>query len=121
MPGLIRLAQSNSIGVPGTAVPAKSFVRAFGNVRAAHHYRNTGFAKGISYAIGPRDHARHCPDTDKSDILVFTKPHKLFAGHRFSVSVDQDHFVFLWRQGLKQEHPQMRHKIARYAIIRVIQ
>ena len=63
-PGFIGLAQRDRIGMACSAIAPERFVRHFGHMRPAHHYRNASQTKGIRHAIGFGDHPRHGADAD---------------------------------------------------------
>ena len=120
-PGLIGLSQGNSVDVARPAVSAQSFIRLFGHMWAAHNHGNAGGANGVRHPVGFLDHARHRADAHQTDVLLLDEFDELLVVHPLRVPVDQDDLMSRRRQCLKQKHPQVRHEIARHAVIRIVQ
>ena len=120
-PGLVGLAQSDGVGVARAAVAPERLVRAFGDVRAAHHDPDARGAQRVGDAVGPGDHPGHRADADQVDALCAHEAHQLLLGHRARVAVNQKHFVSRRRQRLKQEHPEVRHEVTRHPVVRVVE
>jgi hypothetical protein len=88
---------------------------------SAHHHRNAGGADGVGYAVGFGDHAGHGADPYQADLVIESEPYQLVIVHGLGVAVDQQDLVLGGRQRLQQEHPQVRHEVPGYPVIRVIQ
>ena len=104
-PGLIRFAKRHRIRVANAAVPSQSLIWKLGDVRSAHHHRNTSGTEGIRGAVRLGDHPCHCPDSDEADSPIFDELHKLPIVHWFRITVQQQYLVLRGRSCLKQEHP----------------
>src|ERR1039457_575095 len=120
-PCLIRFAKRHGICVANAAVPSQRFIRQFGDVRSAHHHRNTRSTERVRSAVSARDHPGHCADSNKIDCPIFHELDKLRIVHWFRVAVQQNYFVLRRRSRLKQKHPQMWHEVAGDAVIRIVE
>src|SRR5688572_17630633 len=65
-PGFVRLAESDGIGVPRSAVTPEGLVRAFRNMRPAHNYLKSRLAQSVGNQVCAGDHSGHRADTDKA-------------------------------------------------------
>ena len=119
-PGLVGLAERDGVGVARPAVAPQRLVGALGDVGAAHHDGNARRAQRVGEAVGSRDHPRHRADADEADALLADEAHQLLLSHRAGVAVDQDHLVAGRRERLEEEHPEVRHEVARHAVVRVV-
>src|SRR6266404_6202586 len=78
-------------------------------------------AHRVRHAISLGDHPGHCTDAHQPDILFTHVARDTFFIHGLRVAVNQHHFVARWSQCLQQKHPKMRHEVARYTVIWVVQ
>ncbi len=120
-PGGIGFAEGNRVGVARAAIAAERLVGHFGHVRSAHHYWNSGGANRIGHAIRLGNHSGHGADADQSNLVVAHKLRDPRFIHRMCVAIHQQHFMARRRERLQQEHPKMRHEIARDTVVGVIQ
>ena len=119
--GFIGFAEGHGVGMAWTAIPAKGFVGLFGDVRSAHHNRDTSGTDRIGHAVGLCDHAGHRADAHKPDILFAHETGDAGFIHALRVAVDEHYFVALGSQRLEEKHPKVGHEIARDAVIGVVQ
>ncbi len=103
------------------AVTPESLIGHFRHMRAAHHDLYSHGAHCIRHAIGLGDHPGHRADADQSHILFTHISRNTFLIHGLRVTINQHHFVARRSQCLQQEHPKMRHEVARHAVVRVVQ
>src|SRR5438067_496079 len=120
-PCLISFAERNRVGMLRATVAAKSFVGQFRYVGSAHYHRHARRPNRIGNAIGLGNHPGHGSNPDQADFLLLNEPYQFLVGHWLGVSVNQQYLVTCWRQRFKQKHPEVRHEVARHAIIRVVQ
>ena len=92
-PGVVGLAESDGIGVAGTAIAAEGFVRHFRDVRAAHDYGHADRAHGIGHAVGLGDHAGHGADADQINFLFEDVAGDSGFVHGLSIAIDEHNFV----------------------------
>ena len=112
---------ASGVCVAWSAVAAQSLVGTLRDVWAAHDDFDPGGAQGVGDQVRTGDHSSHRPDADEIYILVTAKAHKLGPSHRLCVAIDENDLMPLRRQGLEQKHPQVRHEIARHAIVRIVE
>src|ERR1700686_2126698 len=120
-PSGIGFAKGDGIGVARTAVATERLVGHLGDVRASHHHRNTNRADGISHAVGLGDHSCHGANTDQSNIIVAHVLRDPSFIHRLGIAIYQKNLMSRRSERLKEEHPQMRHEIARDSVVGVIE
>jgi hypothetical protein len=120
-PRLIGLSKGDSIGVAWAAVVTESLVGQFGDVRTAHHDRNTSGTNRIRDAISLRDHSGHGPDAHQSDLLFADVSRDLAFVHWLRVAVNQQNFMIRRSQSFEQEHPKVRHEGASHAVVGIVQ
>src|SRR5712692_7106483 len=106
--------------MPHSTASPECLVSHFSYVRSAHHDRYASGTDRIGHAICLRDHPGHSSDPDESNILFAHVTRDAVFIHRLSVAINQEHLVAKRRQGLKKEHPKMRHEIACYAVVGVV-
>src|SRR6267142_2108898 len=120
-PGLVSFAKCNGVGMPRAAVTPQSLIRHFRDVRAAHHHLYSRGPHCIRHAIGLGDHPGHRADADEFNPMLAHVPRDTLFIHGLGVSVNQDYFVAGWGERSEEKHPRMRHKIASYAVVGVVQ
>ena len=120
-PGIIGFAESDGVGVARTAIAAEGFVGHFRDVRSAHDHGDADGAHGVGHAIGLGDHAGHGADADQINLLFDHVAGDSGFVHGLSVAIDQDDFVFCGSERLQEEHPEVRHEIARDPVVGVVQ
>jgi hypothetical protein len=103
-----------------SAVTTQGFVGAFGDVWAAHDDPNASLTQGIGDTVGFGDHASHGSDADEANLLVMAEGDDLFVSHGAGVAVDEQDLVTGGSQRLEEEHPEVRHEIARHPVVRVV-
>src|SRR5947207_2020804 len=105
----------------GPSVAAAFLVGKFGHVWSAHEDRHSGSANGVGGAIRLGDHSGHGADADQSNVLFAHELCNLSLVHGLGVTINQQHFMAGRSQCLEQEHPEMRHEIAGYTVVGVIE
>src|SRR5829696_1359273 len=103
----------------GPSIATKSFIRDFGDVRAAHYDRHACGANGVSHAVCLCNHPCHRADADESNILFANKASNGGLIHRLRIAVNKEYLVSWRGERLEQEHPEVRHKIAGHSIVRI--
>ena len=66
-------------------------------------------------------HPRHRADADEADAFLTHEAHQFLLRHRVGVAVHEYHLVARRRQRLEEEHPEVRHEVARDPVIGVVQ
>ena len=89
----VGLAESDGVGVAGTAITAESFICHFCDVRAAHYNRYADGANRIGHAIGFGDHASHGANADQINFLFDDITRNASFVHGLGVTVDQHNFM----------------------------
>src|SRR6185312_3540362 len=90
-------------------------------LRSLHqHDRNPGGANSVSNAIRLGNHPGHCADTYQTDVLVADELRNFVFVHRLGVAIDQKNFMVRRSERLEQKHPEVRHEIAGYAVVRAV-
>jgi len=102
-------------------IPAESFIGLFGHVRPSHDHRNSSHPNSVSHAIRPGDHPGHRTDADQPNVLFAHEVCNLSLVHGLGVTINQQYFMAGRSQRLEQEHPKMRHEIAGYTVVGVIE
>src|SRR5689334_13167795 len=120
-PCFIGFPEGDRVNVSRSAISPQRFVGNFSNVWPAHYDAHTRKADCIGDAIGFFGHSGHRADTDQIDFLFLYEPDDLFITHRPRIGINEQNFMTGRRDGLQQKHPEMRHEVARDAIVRVIE
>ncbi len=92
-PGVVGLAESDGIGMAGSAIAAQSFVGHFRDVRAAHDHGHAHGANGVGHAVGFGDHAGHGADANQINFLFDDVAGDSGFVHGLSVTIDEYNFV----------------------------
>src|SRR6185503_13264191 len=120
-PGLISLAEGNSVGMLHATISAERLISRFRYVRPAHNDRHSDRTDSISHAVGARHHSRHRANSHEANLFGADELNQFLFSQGLCVAINQQNFVFGWCERLEQEHPQMGHKIASHPVIRVVQ
>ncbi len=120
-PGCIGFTESHGVGMAWATGATEGFVRHFRHVRSTHHHGHAHSANCIRHAIGLCDHAGHRADADEADFLFLDETGNAIFIHGLRVAVDQQNFMSGGSEGFEQEHPEMRHEIARDTVVWVVQ
>ncbi len=89
-------------------------------MRTTHYDRHICGADRVRDAIGLLSHSGHGADPNKFNVLLTDKLNDLVIAHRASVGINKDHLMTGRGDCLKQEHPEVRHEIARHPVVRVV-
>src|SRR6266568_1133563 len=120
-PGLIGFTEGHGVRVARSAVSTEGLIGLLRNVRAAHHDRHTYGTDGIRHTVGLCDHSGHRTNADESNVVFAHVPRDTLFIHRLCIPINQQHLMPRWRQRLQQKHPKMRHKIARDAVVGIVE
>jgi hypothetical protein len=120
-PGFIGFAQRNCIGVAWPAIATQGLIGHFGDVRSAHHHRNSRGPNRIRHAICLGDHSGHGANAHQPNVFLAHELRDPRFVHGLRVAIHQQHLMARWSQRLEQKHPEMWHEIAGYTVIGVVE
>jgi hypothetical protein len=120
-PRFISFTESDCVSVARPSISTKGLVRNFSNVRPTHHDPHTCQTNCISHTVGFFGHSGHCADPHQLDLLILHELNDFIVTHWTSISINQDHLVVSWSEGLEQKHPEVWHEVARDAIVWIVE